>query len=272
MLLPLPIELDGKLYTEAKLKSPTAGSIADAKREADRGESYQAIIEWCAGCVEEFSGVLGETLDIKRAIKNAPFVTALAIALFGRAFMEGDDGLKTTVTCPACGKRRKLERREEDGEVTDTRDHLYELPMKRLENPGLITTKLTRPVVIHLKNRDQEEDYTVREVTMHYPTIGDCVRAARSTMGDDARTQFAIMAESLEAIDGDPVSSSSRATFGRVIFEKMDAMDSYKISEAMNEFGLDPVVTRSCFSCGEEWEEEVNVRSFFDSALRGRMK
>lgn len=268
MRLPVPVELDGRLIWDAELREPTAGDIAAARREADQGRAYLAMAEWCAGCLESLDGGrVSSRQDVRRAARALPFVTAMALAVAAKAEMDGDDGVSSVEDCPYCGHRRQAVRREVDGEVEDTRDHVLDLPVRELPEgaPTSVTHELASPVEVRRRDREDEVVAEVRSVTVRYPTLNDCARA--STGGDEAKSQIAILAEALEAVNGEPVSASWRSTVGRVAFERMKARDVNALSSSLRRYGMDPRLDRACARCGMEWKSEVNLLGFFGSAL-----
>lgn len=250
------------------VREPTAGDIANAKREADRGDAYSAMVEWCAGCIESLSGD-GEIIsrvDVRRAARALPFTSAMALAVAAKAEMDGDDGVSSVEECPYCGARDRRDRREADGEVIDSRDHVLELPVRCLPDGAGLTVSYDLQVPIEVTRRDTGEvAASVRSVTVRYPTLGDCSRASKA---DGAEAQLAILAEALEEVDGEPVSAAWKSTFGRAAFRQMKARDVNALSALLREYGMDPRVTRTCRSCGMEWDSEVNVMGFFASGLR----
>jgi len=49
--LPVPMEFGDKTFTEAEIRRPTGGVIADTKRVADKGDVYAAMATFVAGCL-----------------------------------------------------------------------------------------------------------------------------------------------------------------------------------------------------------------------------
>lgn len=264
MKLPMPIRLDGKVYTDAKLQTPAASAVANARREGERGDPYMAIAEWCAGCVEFLDGPDGETRDVKRAMKAAPWKTAVAIALYGRAEMADDDGISSVVKCPDCGERQRLEK----GEEADLRDRLYALDVGYLDGDGPVSVEMKEPVSLTLKSRGVEEEVLVSSVAVGFPTLTDCSRAWAASQRDEGRAQLYTLAEALVAVNGRDLSPAEKATFGKVVFERMKMPDIGAISDAINGYGIKSEVERYCQACGFSWKEDVNVMGFFASALR----
>lgn len=263
----MPIALDGKQYVEAELKEPTAEDVANARRKVKDGDPYFAVAEWCAGCVESLSGPDGEIIDksdVRRAMRQAPWWTAATLAVYGRAAMNDDDGISGPVKCPECGKKW---RREVDEEGEDYRDHLYALPIKYVDDPGPVTVKIKSPVTVTLRRGEDSEEVKVSEVTLRRPTVADCSRAQRVMGDDDAGAQAAVLAEALTAVNGEELSSSMRSALASTVMKRMKVTDLMAVSDAVNDYGIDPEVRRTC-SCGASWTEEVDVMGFFASALR----
>jgi hypothetical protein len=268
MKLPVPVELDGRLIWDAELREPTAGDIASARREADQGKAYQAMAEWCAGCVESLDGGrVSSRQDVRRAARALPFVSAMALAVAAKVEMDGEDGISSVEDCPYCGTRRQAVRVERDGEVEDTRDHIRDLRVRLMPEgaPASVTYELQSPVEVRRRDND-ELVVEVRSVTVRYPTLADCARA--SSGGDDSRAQIAILAEALESVNGEPASAAWKSSVGRTAFERMKARDVNALSALLRQYGMDPKVGRTCARCGMEWDSEVNLLGFFGSALR----
>ena len=270
MKLPIAIEADGKLFTNADIGGASAGVLAEARREATAGASYTAILEWSAGVVRAFTGPDGdvtEKADIRRLIRQAPFETVHAIACYGMAATKGDDSIEGEYACPKCGTIVKATKRVVDGTEEDFSDHLGALEYGVLENPADgISIVLDEPVEITRKDTGEVIE-TIETIIMNWPTLGTAIRCHQRAPDDDSALQFAIYAESTRSVNGKTVDQNWRATRGDMVYRKMSVRDQAKITAAMKRYSIEVKKERVCIKCKNRWEAEIDLRNFFESGL-----
>lgn len=269
MRLPVPVEVDGEIYTDAKIGRAESLSIAKTTDEVNRGDMYTAILEWCAGVLEELSGDAGTITgaDLRRALRAMPFVSAYAIAMYGMAETKKDDTISGTYPCPKCKTPVVAEMKEVDGEIIDDADHLYTLDLATLDTPrDGISIELKYPVT--LTKRDSGEVIEeIASLVMDWPTLGQCIRAYQRCPDSDMRMQFLLYADSLRTVNGSDRNRAWREAMGVRLFEKMDAEDMAQISGMMKEYSVNASKERVCVKCHHRWEAPLDFANFFDSGL-----
>lgn len=269
MRLPIPVEVDGEIYTDAKIGRAESLAVAKTTDEAKRGDIYSAILEWCAGVLEELSGDAGiiTGADLRRSLRAMPFESAYAIAMHGMAVTKKDDSISGSYPCPKCQTQVTAETKEIDGEIIDDADHLYTLDIGTLDTPkdGL-AIELKYPVI--LKKRESEE--VIEEVTslvMEWPTLGQCIRAYQRCPDSDMRMQFLLYADALRSVNGTERNRAWKEAAGVRIFEKMDAKDTAQITAMMKQYSVNVSKERVCIKCHHRWEAPLDFGNFFASGL-----
>lgn len=269
MKLPVGVELDGSVYTEAKIKRADALVIAKTTEEASRGSPYTAILEWNVGITESLSGDDGtiEGADIRRALRFMPFESSFALACHGMAETKRDDSISGEYACPKCGAIVKAERGETDGIEFDDTDHLYDLDVETLDDPGEgLSVLLAYPV--DLKKRDTGEIVeTVESFVMDWPTLDQCVRAHQKSPDAEMRMQFSLYGSALRTVNGKPVDGSWKSAFGTRLFEKMDAEDIAALNDEMKRYSINVSRERICMKCKTHWDAPIDLNGFFASGL-----
>lgn len=271
MRLPIPVQMDGGLLMEAKMKQATAEVLAAARREAEAGEYYAAILEWCAGVTQELTGPEGAIVtskdEIRRATRAMPFVSAWAVACFGMAETKGSDAIPGSYKCPKCGKVIEVGPHEKDGERWDDSDRLSSIEYKCLDDPSVgVQYELTSPVEI-LRKDTGAVVASIGSISMSYPTLGQCIRAQQAYPDDESMLMFAVYAESLTHVDGKKVEPAWRSSYGKLVFSRMTARDINALSAALNEYSMSVKVERACPKCKNRWEAELDLSGFFASGL-----
>lgn len=271
MKLPIPLRADGRLYTEVELTEATAGTVASTRAEAERGASYQALLEWCSGVVRTVTGPDGDVsdrADVRRLVRLMPFESVMVIACMGMAKTKGDDSVPGAYECPQCGQQVIVGKYQEDGEEVDTSDHLGAIDYQVAEDPddGISFTP-SRPVEIMRRDGDVAE--VIESVALNWPTLGMCIRAQQRHADDDSKLQSAVYAEALRAVNAKPVTAAWRSTYGDLIFQRMLVRDSIALNREMKRYSLQTSVERVCMKCRKRWSSEIDLRGFFASGLTG---
>jgi hypothetical protein len=269
MKLPVGVELDGSVYTDAKVGRAESLVIAKTTEEAERGNPYSAILEWNVGITESLSGDSGtiESADIRRALRFMPFESSFALACYGMAETKKDDSVSGEYECPKCGSIVSCMKGEEDGVPYDETDHLYDLDIETLDDPrDGISLSLQYPV--DLKRRDSGEVIeTVESFVMDWPTLDQCIRAHQKCPDAEMRMQFALYSSALRSINGKPADASWKATYGTRLFEKMDAADMASLNDMMKRYSINVSRERICMKCKTHWDAPIDLNGFFASGL-----
>jgi len=272
MKLPVPVLADGKVFTDVKIGEASAGTLASARREADAGAEYSALLEWCVGVAREISGD-GDTVtdpqEIKRLIKFMPFESVYAVACYGMAETKGDDSIPGEYQCPKCGRIVRLEKSNVDGEEIDDTDHLRTLKYGICSNPESgISLSLSRPIEIPRKDTGEIIE-TIESIVMDWPTLGQCIRAHQKNPDNESAMMFAVYADAIRLVNGKKIDSSWRASFGDLAFSRMMVRDQAALVASMKKYSIQSKVSRACMKCKTRWDAEVDLRGFFSSGLTG---
>lgn len=270
MKLPVPILIDGNKFTDAKIGEASAGVLAAARREAESGDDYTALLEWDVGVVREFSGdgmSVDVTADIRRILRFAPFETVHAIACYGMAETKGDDSIPGEYQCPKCGRVLRLSKREIDGEIEDMTDHLKAMEFSICDNPeDGISITLQKPVELTRKDTGEVIE-TVESIVMEWPTLAMLIRCHQRNPDDENAMQFSTFAEATRSVNGKPVDANWRMSRGDLIYKRMSVRDLATLSDAMKKHSINMKKERVCMKCKTHWDAEVDLRGFFASGL-----
>jgi len=271
MRLPIPVQVDGKVFTDVKVKEANAGVVADTRREAESGAIYSSLLVWCVGVVEEISSedeTITDLSEIKRIVRMMPFESAYALACYGMAETKGDDSIPGVYECPKCKATVRAEKYEEDGEEIDNTDHLKLIEYEVCDRPqDGISISLDKPVEI--KRRDNGEvQETIESISMDYPTIGQCIRAHQKTPDDDSKMQFVLYADSVKLVNGQKPNPNWKTSYGDITFSRMSMRDLSKITDALKKYAIDTRVERVCLKCHNRWKADIDLNGFFGSGLK----
>lgn len=269
MKLPVGVELDGSVYTDAKVGRAESLVIAKTTEEAERGNPYSAILEWNVGITENLSGDSGtiEGADIRRALRFMPFESSFALACYGMAETKKDDSISGEYACPKCGSLVKAERGDNDGIEFDDTDHLYALDIETLDDPkDGIYVALQYPV--EMNRRDSGEVIeTIESFIMEWPTLDQCIRAHQKCPDAEMRMQFALYSSALRTVNGKVCDATWKATYGTRLFEKMDAEDMAMLNEEMKRYSINVTRERICMKCKTHFDAPIDLNGFFASGL-----
>lgn len=269
MRLPIAIEADGRLFTDAEIGGASAGVLAETRREAEAGSYYAAMLEWSAGVVRAFTGegeAVTDRAEIRRFLRLAPFETVYALACFGMAATKGDDSIEGEYACPKCGTIVRATKRIVDGVEEDLSDHLEALGYETLSGASEIAITLDSPVEITRKDTGEVVE-TVESLVMSWPTLGTAIKCHQRSPDNESALQFAIYAESTKSVNGKAVDSNWRSTRGDMVYKKMSVRDLAKITSAMKRYSIEVKKERVCMKCKNRWSAEVDLRNFFVSGL-----
>jgi len=264
MTLPYPFKSGDRTISSATFKNPTAGVLADARKCAENGDVYQALLAYVAGSVSSLIDSQGGEIEgkepVKAALRGLPWALAEWIAFQSMIALGASDEVDMEFTCPRCGASFY---RDED------LVRISELKIAGSETVPEILVPLSDPVMFK-DSQTGEVTESVTDIAFRLPTIGDCIRAAgKAGQQDDTRLQFAVWAEAITEINGNPVDQKWRGPFGTLTFERMAIADMRAVGKAFGAWSMDNTVDSSCRKCGKQYRAEVPTGSFFASALRG---
>lgn len=270
MKLPIPIQADGSLYTDVKVRDAEAITLARTREEADGGDVYGAILEWNAGISAEISGPdvsATEPQEIRRLIRFMPFESAYALACAGMAATKGDDSIQGVYACPKCGREIRCERGERDGDEFDDCDHLNAIDFPMLADPSAgISIELSSPVELKRKDSGEILD-TIENLTMEWPTLAMCMKAHKRYPDNDGQMQLALYADAIREANGKTRDGSWKSVMGITVFEHMKLKDLEKITSAMKKYSINVEVERVCMKCKTRWKAPLDLNGFFASGL-----
>ncbi len=274
--LPIPFESAGSRLVAAEYRLPSAGALADTRKLAEQGSQFGAFHVLLQGVVEAFEDESGTLLEdrgqVRAACKYMPYRSAEAVLMKSLAGLSEDDGIEGFYQCPRCGQQLVCEKSvDADGEVlADSRDFLSGLELVTCENGAVETIELREPVTITARSSqgDEAED-KVSSLSIHAPTLADCMAAERKSPGTDRiRQQLAVYVEATDAVNGEPVDARWRNNIGKPVYSRLSGQDLITFGHVMERYGLQTRVLKTCSRCGKAWEEAVDLSSFFGSALQ----
>lgn len=267
--LPIPIYFNNEVFSSAvEIKKPNAGCIADTKKISDTGDQYGAIAYFISSCIEGIETKTDMVMDkgiIKNSVRNMSYRAAEYVFTQIMLLRHSDDGVEGVYYCPRCKQQIVCEAKKENGEiVSDTRDFIKQLAVNFADGLVNVYYDFKEPIII--KATDGRILETIENFTMRHPTLADCITASKKVdKNDDMRQQFQIYVECLVEVNGQPVDNKFKNNYGMLMFERADIdTDLVEISMAVNQYGMDKRVERSCPSCGKVWRSIVNTSNFFD--------
>ena len=270
MRLPIQVVADnGKNFSEVEIKKPNSGLVADVKKLLDSNANmFIAIKQFVSGIIISIDEI-SDPIALKGLTKNIPYRSAEYLMMKSFILRNPDnDGVEGVYPCPRCGTQIISEAYEKDGIEYDTRDFISNLEVVYADFSS-VEINLSEPIVIkNLKN--DEILYSIESIQMVYPTLENCIQGYNSCSDkqDEIRLQFSIYAQALTHINGIEIDSKFRSNFGALLFEKIDNdQDLYKISNAMQEYGLNNKVKKNCPKCSKNWITTLNTNNFFVSSL-----
>ncbi len=259
MILPIPFEFGGKLYREAELRRPSGAVQADARKAADKGEVYEAMIVFVGGCLESLEGQT-DRAQLRILTREMPYADGEYLAIQAMIKAGAADDIEGVYPCPRCHRQLIID--------AGGQDKISDLPVRQVEEPPLIVAELETPAVV--EKADGEELFRLDSLALGIPTLGMLSKAfARYGFADQVRLQFAAYVEATVKVNGQAPDGRWRTTWGMMAFERMDATDVNRITRQIREFGMETTLARTCPSCGKEWRAEVDTAGFFASGLRG---
>lgn len=275
-ILPIPLEYGGARYVAAEYRPPSAGVLADTRVMTDQGSQFGAFHVLLQGVVDALESDGGELLEdkgqVRAACKYFPYRSAELVVMYALAMLAEDDGIEGYYSCPRCGQQAVCSKTlDSDGELlSDDRDLLSDLEVTRCEDGVVERIELAEPVEIKITSTQGQASEMVTSLTLHHPTLKDCMAAERRSSGaDQIRRQLAIYVEATDAMNDDEVDQRWRNNVGKPIFEGLrSGRDMVAFTRMVQKYGLQSGVDKNCTRCGKVWRETVDVSSFFASALR----
>ncbi len=266
MTLPIPFRSAGKVWIEAEVAELTGGCLADARKAADQGDPYGAMLALLVGgvsrIVDDAGAVETDRGRIRAVCREMPWMDGEVLIV--HTFLEsgGTDEIEGAYSCPRCGRQIVCE--------GENADHILELPVASAELDSKITHELARPVVV-TNLLDGSTMVEVVSVVLRRATMADCIKAFQKVgLSDTARFQFALYGETVQAVGGVDVDAKWRNQWGREVFERMGAGDINALTSEERRVGIQTRVSKICSGCGKTWGVDIQTMSFFASGLRRR--
>lgn len=272
MKLPIPVNVSGTIYTDVEVQAPTVEVAIETRKIADSGKIFMAMRPFCVGCIQSLTTQEGQIVDdpisIKSLVpklkyKNVEYITIQSLLVHNE-----DDGIEGIYSCPRCGTEILAEYKDEDGIITDTRDHILSMPVNYFDidkDSNEIFIELTDPVVI--KDRKSSDIFLdVKSFSIDHPSLENYI-TAESKVGtsDPIKLQLAVYVESLKTVNGEIIDGKFRNEFGMLILGGIRSIkkDLGKLADEINKFGISKSVKKTCRRCGKEWEISPNTSNFF---------
>lgn len=264
MKLPYPFFSGQRLLTDIRLRVPTGGTLADARKVAGEGNPYQALLVYVAGSVEALEDSQGQETEgrdqLKTVLRACPWGLAEWIAFQSMLLAGASDEVDIPFVCPRCDAHHYRE---------DDPIKISSLKIQSLGEVPEISVAFASPVEFK-DARTGDVVETVSSMKFRLPSIGDCIRAAGiAGVSNDTRLQYAAWAEAIIAVNGTDIDQAWRAAYGSQSFERMSMPDVRLVAKAMAEWSIDNTVEAYCPSCGKQYRQVIPTGSFFASALRG---
>lgn len=266
MKLTIPISFNNKVYTEAEIRKPRGGVIADTQEALDREGSFQAMLEFVSGSIKSFTDESGniEEANIKKICLEMPYLTCEDLAIKIMASVNGDDKIEGIYSCPLCHKEVFCQ--VSNGE--DTRDKMSDLEVSYLDPyVNNIHVELSEPILIQSKAGETVQE--IHSIDLRWPTISDCIAASKKfTEKEAVRLQYSIYVSAIIRVNDGDIQPTWKNTWGMFVFNKMETEDIQKISNELKKYGMKKTIRRRCMGCGKEWDSVISTDSFFVLGLR----
>lgn len=270
MRLPIPaVGADGSEYNDADIDAPKSGDMADARRDMETANVFQAMITLLTGSVRRIRSdgkTAEERPEIREVVKRMPYRSAEVLAIAAMLKIDPDDRFEGVYECPRCHTKQIAE----ETEYADQRDRVSDLEVTYAESYAPIELELQEPVQAHDK-KSGELVIEIDRLTMDHPTLGVCAEAYNKYGARDrTRRQFAFYVDSLRSVNGEEITSKFRGEWGMYLFENLSIVrggDLERLSEEVRRYGYDTTLEKHCAECGKRWRAPVDTSNFFASGL-----
>jgi len=263
MRLVIPIFQGGSPISSVNFCQPSPGALADVSNAAENGNYYEAVRSFVAGSIQDVDDQPVDRQRAKAVAGAMPFQSAMQAIIEISKAIKGDDAVSGVYECPECGEKNYAQKK---GDI-DLRDHTDDLERIYMEGQEeTFAVDLETPAEV--QDIKGEILTSVSKLHFRWPTLNDCVKCAAMSQRDKNRLQMAIFAECIVKCNNDTPDAKWKNRYGKLIFERMDLGDYKRITAAFNRYRINLEVARVCRDCDSPFEEEINVRSFFVSALR----
>lgn len=276
---PIPFQINGTVYHSCDIEQPTAGVLADTKKNADTGDKFSPTLIFLTGCIKSIisdSSEITDRIQIKSATRHMPYRTAEVLSLKAILMIHDDDGIEGMYPCPRCNYKVISQIIKENDEIiSDTRDFISNLDIDYMEDfqeefeiiltePTAMVNTKTNEVILDMKT---QRPVIMNSFTLTHPTLGHCIEAQTKQGGtDEMRLQYRIYVEAIKKIDGYEIDKSFKEKYVMTLFEKIPNInDIGKIAKEVNKYGIERRVNKLCPSCGKEYKAVLNTSNFFDS-------
>jgi hypothetical protein len=269
--IPVPIRTDKGFVVEVEADVPDSGvlmAVADAAGSSGQ-RIYKAMAAFVRGCIEAMILDNGETISNKKEltrIVNKMTVTSaetISVDILLMYAKESDAWVDGNFQCKSCKQTTR-----------DDQDPKYKIAnMKRGyldpgENIGKIELILKHPITLADKNTKNPIE-KIDIIEMRNPTLNDAINAVRVVGSESKALKNAIYAESVIAVNGNPVPEDWVTSLGLLTFQKMKLPDLFMTGEEVGKTGLKKSMEEKCSNCGKKYTVTVSTESFFDSGFRG---
>ena len=252
MILPIAIHCNGDIFTNAEVREATASDIAKVRKIGENGDVYSAFLAWACATCQSIDDVEDEN-EIKNILKQSPFETVFAIAIWGMAKTKDVDIVEGSYICPNCGTKV-----DHTGEFADS---IFALGTESTEDYG-VDIKLKNPVEIK-NSKTGEIIEKIEHINMRYAIMDDLIKAFRKYPDDDAKMQFEVYKNSLMSVNGKDVDTKWRNSFGDLVFQKMKFGTINEVTKELSEYSYGSVEC-VCMKCKSRWKTKLDLTNFFD--------
>lgn len=259
--LAIPQTINNKKYTHVEIQKPKGNVVANTVETIDNKNVWYGILTFVNGCIVQFIDEQNEFCNATEAIcKNLYWINIQVIMVKIMAIMKPDSYVKGIYECPLCGKDITI-RKENDNSIKYS-----ELAITKGTENIQIFELIEK---IEIKNKETNETIiSVDSISLKVATLNDLIIVANKNYGSrQIRNEYAILAQTITAVNNEPVDNKWINIWGVTIFEKMGYDDLEKISEIKNNGGIQKELQLNC-NCGEQFNIDIDTDDFFLSGLR----
>jgi hypothetical protein len=279
MQLSIPIFRDGGVIIDkAEYKKPKSGALANTLEIMENQGEFHAILDLISSSIVSMETIENKVIDnieqIRGNCRRMSYITAEVMAIKIMLLLNKDDWVEGVYRCPRCRK----EIITGTGENEDKRDKISDLDIVNMgenedgeinpdEYNNLIHVDLVEPVKI-MHGKTDNILHQIDSIDIRYPTLDDCIEGAQKYPArKDVKRQYAIYAESLMKVNNEDVKVKWKKTWAEYVINRLDPDDIGVITEALNKYGLNRYIKKTCRHCGKEWSAPINTSNFFESGL-----
>jgi hypothetical protein len=281
MQLSIPIFYKDEIFDQCEIRKPKAGVLASTYEIFQNKDDFSAILELLSKSILWFKSTDEKIIDspdqIRAICRKMPYITAEVISTKIMLLINKDDWIEGVYPCPRCGHLTITGIDHDTFE--DTRDRIEDLEiinqsenedgeLLKSEYSNIIHLNLVEPIEI----KQLKTDYVlhkIESIDLRFPNLDDCIKGSNKYPNNkEIKRQFAIYAEAIEKINGEDVKIKWQKIWGEFIFREMDTEDLELISIAMQMYGIQKTLRKTCKNCQKTWKAEINTSNFFVSGLQ----